>query len=98
MEENARKEAKEETNLEVILEGEEKPFLVLSAPDRDPRTHMVTVVYLAKGYGTLEEGSDAKQAELYTPMELSDLFGKNSFAFDHEKIIKDYLKYRGILE
>ena len=49
LEENARKEGKEETNLEVILENEEQPFCVHSDPQRDPRGHMISVTYIAKG-------------------------------------------------
>ena len=97
-EENARKEAWEETNLEVILEDEEKPFRVLSDPRRDPRAHMATVVYLARGYGELKAGSDAKEVGLYTAEELINLLGKDKFAFDHERIIRDYLKYKRFLE
>ena len=95
LEDNAKKEAREETNLEVIIDDEERPLCVLSDPDRDPRTHMVTVVYVAKGYGLLKACSDAKEVGLYATLELMDLLGKNSFAFDHEKIIKYYLKSKG---
>jgi len=97
LDDNARKEAKEETNLEIIIENVGRPFRVLSHPLRDPRTHMVTVVYLARGYGELKAGSDAKDVGLYAYPELLDLLGKNKFAFDHENIIRDYLKYRGFL-
>jgi len=96
--ENARKEAKEETNLEVIIEDEEKPFMVRSAPDRDPRTHMAAVVYIVRGYGELKAGDDAKEAGLYAVEELISLLGKDQFAFDHEKIIRAYLKHLGLLE
>ena len=95
LEDNAKKEAKEETNLEVIIDDGERPLCVLSDPDRDPRTHMVTVVYVAKGHGLLKAGSDAKKVRLYTSTELCSLFRRNSFAFDHEKIIQYYLKSKG---
>ena len=94
--ENAVKEAKEETNLEVIIEDEERPFLVKGKPDRDPRARVVSLVYIAKGTGTLKAGDDAKKAGVYTTQEIIDDFlGRNPFAFDHEDIIKSYLQFKG---
>jgi ADP-ribose pyrophosphatase YjhB (NUDIX family) len=96
LEENAIKEAKEETNLNVVLETPERPLCVHSHPDRDPRAHIATVVYVAQGYGTLRSGDDAKTAGLYTVDEVKSLLGRNEFAFyDHERIIQKYLRYRG---
>lgn len=93
--ENAIKEAKEETNLDVIIENEEIPFCIHSNPNRDPRTHIVNIVYIAKGYGILRAGDDAKKAYVYSLNEIKDLIKKNVLAFDHGKILTKYLNYRG---
>ena len=89
--ENAKKEAKEETNLEVIIQDEEKPFCVHSNPNRDPRYHIINVVYIAKGYGTLRAGDDAQTARVYSLKEVENLIKKNLLAFDHGKILSKYL-------
>lgn len=81
-EDACRREAKEETGLDIellCLVG------VYSDPGRDPRGHIVSVCYLARGSGELRWGSDAKSAEIFRPNSLPDL------AFDHEKIVGDAL-------
>ena len=98
LEQNAIKEAKEETNLEIIIENPEDPLCVHSEPCRDVRRHVVAVVYIAKGEGHLKGGDDAKTATLYSVDEIKDLLGKEKFAFpDHERIIMKYLKHRGLI-
>ena len=92
---NARKEAKEETNLEVIIDHPEKPFLVLSDPKRDPRGPVIGVVFIANGHGDLKAGDDAKHVQLYTPQQLKKMRFKNRFVFDHEYILTQYLHHRG---
>ena len=52
-EENARKEAKEETYLDIIIENPGRPW-VYSDPGRDPREHITSNTYIAKGFGKLE--------------------------------------------
>ncbi len=94
-EENAIKEAKEETNLDVILESPEKPFLFKSKPDRDPRDHMISAVYIGKGYGVPRGGDDAKEAKLYTIDEVKQLIRNNELAFDHAEILEAYFRHRG---
>lgn len=96
LEDNARKEAKEETNLEVEIQNPGKP-LVFSNPKRDPRGHMVTNVYLAEGRGELKAGDDAKDAGIYTIKEILHMLGMNQFAFDHEQIIVECLKQKGYI-
>ena len=95
--ENARKEAKEETGLDILIEDETKPFAVYSRPDRDPRDHMISITYVARGSGELRAGDDAAGARLYSFNELCSLLGKSNFAFDHEYIIRDYLKWKDML-
>ncbi|WP_456475411.1 NUDIX domain-containing protein [Candidatus Pyrohabitans sp.] len=87
VEEAARREAKEETNLEVDV----KELLgVYSSPERDPRGHVVSVCFIARGEGELKGRDDAKEARLFTPAEVAEL----KLAFDHAEIIKDYMKRR----
>ncbi|MFW5953068.1 MAG: NUDIX domain-containing protein [Candidatus Natronoplasma sp.] len=77
------REVEEETGLKTKID---KLIGVYSSPDRDPRGHMVSTVFsLNKIDGTLEGGSDAKKARYFDIDDLPEL------AFDHEKIIKDYL-------
>jgi len=62
---------------------------IYSSPDRDPRGHFVTAVYhLEPVGGMLKAGDDAKDAE-WVPL---DKLPK--FAFDHGKIIQDFLSRR----
>lgn len=82
-EEAAIREGKEETGLDVKLQG---LIGVYSDPRRDPRSHKISVAYSAKGYGTLCAGSDAKRTILTTLEDLPLL------VFDHEQILSDYEK------
>jgi ADP-ribose pyrophosphatase YjhB (NUDIX family) len=93
LEQNAGKEAREETGLEVVIENPGQP-LVFSDPRRDPRGHMVSTVYWGRGYGELRAGDDAAAARLYTVPEVRALFGRRVLAFDHEEILQRYLALR----
>ncbi len=86
VEQAARREAKEETNLELI---DMKQFRVYSDPERDPRMHTISVVFIAKGKGILKANDDAKNAVVVNPEHMT-----LKMAFDHKKIINDYLKYK----
>jgi len=86
VEQAARREAKEETNLELI---DMKQFRVYSDPERDPRMHTISVVFIAKGKGVLRANDDAKNAVVVNPKYMT-----LKMAFDHKKIIDDYLKYK----
>jgi len=83
VEEAVRREAKEETGLDLVLL---KLVGVYSNPDRDPRGHVVSICYLAWGRGELVAGSDARSAEVFDPEALPPL------AFDHAQIIRDGLE------
>lgn len=74
------REAKEETGLDIELV---RLLGVYSDPSRDPRGHTVTVCYLARGFGKLKAGSDAKDIRLFGFNEIPKL------AFDHNKIIEN---------
>ena len=82
----ARREAKEETGLTVELL---ELFHVYSNPDRDPRKHTLSVVFLATACGTPRAGDDAKHLQVFQPWEIPQ-----NLCFDHDRILGDYLKYR----
>ncbi|MCM8763110.1 MAG: NUDIX hydrolase, partial [Candidatus Omnitrophica bacterium] len=65
-------------------------FHTYSDPERDPRFHTVSTVFIAEGKGTPQAGSDAGSFKI---VKLSNLL-KLDYAFDHKKIIQDYLKYK----
>jgi 8-oxo-dGTP diphosphatase len=82
----ARREAKEETGLDVTLVEQ---FHVYSDPDRDPRQHTLSVVFLATAQGTPQAGDDAQHLEVF---ELGNL--PTNLCFDHDRILRDYQNYR----
>ena len=62
---------------------------VYSAPDRDPRGHTVSVVYvMRKTGGNLRSGSDAAAVKLVSMSRIPRL------AFDHSEIVADFKKTR----
>jgi len=84
LESAAVREAREETSLDVTLK------LLLgnySDPLRDSRGHTASAVYIAEAQGEPCAADDASRLELYDPRKTPPL------AFDHERIIKDYLYY-----
>lgn len=82
----ARRETREETNLSL---NDVKQWRVFSQPDRDPRQHVVSVVFTARGEGTLRADTDAATARSFSLH--SDL---PELAFDHETILEDYRAFR----
>lgn len=82
----ARREAKEETGLEVELLGQ---FHTYSDPRRDPRQHNITTVYVARASGQPRSGDDARNLAVFPPENLPEVM-----AFDHAQILADYLKVR----
>lgn len=86
LERAAIREAAEETSLEVRL----KVLLgVYSDPGRDPRGHTVTAVYVAEARGEPRAQDDARHLALWTPDRLPEVL-----AFDHRRVLEDYLRYR----
>jgi 8-oxo-dGTP diphosphatase len=82
----ARREAQEETGLQVELIEQ---ILVYSDPLRDPRQHTISIVFLASATGQPTAGDDAKTVGIFEPWSIpSDL------CFDHSKILYDYGQYR----
>jgi len=86
VEDAARREMREETGLAVTL----KALLgVYSAPDRDPRGHCASVVYVGEAVGEPGAGDDAGGVRLCDPASApADL------AFDHARILADYRRFR----
>jgi 8-oxo-dGTP diphosphatase len=82
-EEAVQREAREETGLEIELLGLVGAY---SDPRRDPRGHVVSLCYLARGRGELRSGSDAGSAEVFSLQALPTL------AFDHQEMIYDALR------
>ena len=80
----AKREAKEETGLEV---NNLRQFRAYSDPHRDARQHNISVVFHGDGIGTPKAGSDAKKIVLVSPEEIPDL----TFCFDHKQILTEYL-------
>ncbi len=83
----ARREAKEETNMDL---EDLRQFHTYSDPARDPRFHTVTAVFTAKGIGEPRAGDDAKGLRVVPLSELRQL----TYAFDHASVIDDYLRSR----
>jgi ADP-ribose pyrophosphatase YjhB (NUDIX family) len=86
LEDAARREAREETGLTVELLGQ---FHTYSDPERDPRQHTITTVYVARGFGSPRAASDARSLAVLAPDKLPEFL-----AFDHARILADYLKVR----
>ena len=85
----AVRECKEETGLDAKLEGIAG---VYSDPERDPRKHTVSVVFVASAVGgKLKAGDDAADAGWFHPDELLE----GDVAFDHWRILQDWRKKGG---
>ena len=82
----AVREAAEETSLEVRLVEQMHTY---SDPDRDPRHHTVSTVFIAEAQGKPAGGDDARKAEIFTAENLPD-----PIVFDHLSILKQYFDYR----
>ena len=78
----AVREAKEETSLKVKLL---RQFHTYSDPDRDPRQHNTTTVFIAKAEGEPVASSDAIGIGIFTASNLPD-----NLCFDHRQILLDY--------
>jgi 8-oxo-dGTP diphosphatase len=82
----ARREAREETGLEVELIEQ---FHVYSDPNRDPRQHTLSVVFLATAKGEPQAADDAKNVGIFEPWQIPI-----NLCFDHDRILRDYFHYR----
>ena len=86
LEEAARREAREETSLDVELLGQLGAY---SAPERDPRHHAITVVFWARAGGEPKARDDAREVGVFTEKDLP-----SPLAFDHTQILADYFFHK----
>jgi ADP-ribose pyrophosphatase YjhB (NUDIX family) len=87
LEQAAVREALEETGLHVTLNLQLKTY---SDPDRDPRHHTISTVFLATAAGMPKAGDDAGKTAIFTQENLPPL------VFDHAKILADYFSYKQV--
>lgn len=85
LEQAAVREALEETGLRVSLSRQLKSY---SDPDRDPRHHTISTVFIATADGSPRAGDDARKTGIFTRQDLPPL------VFDHAKIIDDYFRFK----
>jgi 8-oxo-dGTP diphosphatase len=92
VEDAMKREAMEETSLEV------QPVDILgvySDPRRDPRKHIVTVVFIGTVVGgQLKANNDAASIEWVQPGSIDQLQQQKLFAFDHAQILRDYRQWK----
>jgi 8-oxo-dGTP diphosphatase len=86
METAARREAQEETGLAVELVEQ---FQMYSQPDRDPRQHTVSLVFIATATGEPQAADDAKHLDVFELWRIPQ-----SLCFDHDQVLRDYRRYR----
>ena len=84
LESAAQREAREETSLKVELKYQLGAY---SDPSRDPRQHTISVVFVASATGEPRAADDAKDVRIFDPDSIPE-----HLAFDHGKILQDYLK------
>jgi len=82
-----KREAKEETNLDVELVAQ---LFTYSDPRRDPRKHTISTVFACNSRGgTLEAGDDAVDAKWFAEAEVP----WDELCFDHAEILRDYFAW-----
>jgi 8-oxo-dGTP diphosphatase len=82
----ARREMREETGLDVRLEC---LLGCYSDPNRDPRGHTVSLVYVATAHGEPRAQDDARDTVVVDPADVG-----RALVFDHEIILEEYRHYR----
>jgi ADP-ribose pyrophosphatase YjhB (NUDIX family) len=83
---SAIREAREETSLNI---ERVEQFHTYSDPQRDPRHHSISTVFIATASGVPRAADDARALGLFTENTLP-----NPLVFDHAGIISDYFRYR----
>lgn len=86
LEEAAAREAREETSLEV---DHLRQMHTYSRPDRDPRQHTITTVFIARGLGVPRAADDAAGIGCFTQDKLP-----GPLMFDHGEILDDYFRMK----
>lgn len=80
----AAREALEETSLHIELLEQ---FFSYSDPQRDPRRHTISTVFIARATGTPKAADDAGRIGVFTEEDLP------AMAFDHGQILADYFTF-----
>lgn len=83
-EDTAVREIREETGIGLVHLAQ---FHTYSDPERDPRSHGITVVFTASSADTPVAGDDAAEIGLFDERTLP-----SPLAFDHGRILADYLR------
>jgi ADP-ribose pyrophosphatase YjhB (NUDIX family) len=78
-----KREVMEEVGVRLDLLAQ---FHTYSAPDRDPRHHTLSVVFIAWSEDEPKAGDDAAEVLLVNTLDIPKL----EFAFDHAKILEDW--------
>lgn len=86
LEDAAVREAKEETGLDVKLIRQLHTY---SKPERDPRHHAISTVYIAKARGNPSAADDAAEVGIFTSDNLP-----SPIVFDHKEILTNYFKLK----
>ena len=84
VEEAVVREIKEEVGLDFEIE---RLLGVFSKPDRDPRFHVVSVVFVGHAVGEPKASSDAKEARVFKLEEIP----WEKLVFDHAEILRKFL-------
>ncbi len=79
------REMKEETNLDIKIE---KLLGIYSNPNRDPRLHTASAVFICHANEMPKAGDDAKEAFVFKLEEIP----WDKLVFDHAKILEDFIK------
>lgn len=83
-EEGVAREVREETGLKI---KPEKVYGVYSDPNRDPRFHTLSVVYVARVIGgQITKTIEASEVKFFPPEQLPEEIG-----FDHRQMIEDFI-------
>lgn len=82
----AIREAEEETGLKVQLVEQ---FHLYSDPNRDPRQHTISLVFIATATGSPAAADDAKDVGVFELWKIP-----TNLCFDHNQVLRDYRRYR----
>ena len=85
VEEACKREMREETGLDVTIE---RLLGIYSDPNRDPRFHTVSALFVSHAEGSPIGGDDAKRAFV---VRLEDIPWQE-LLFDHAKMLRDFLE------
>lgn len=93
VEDAAKREVREETSLDIELVD---ILGVYSDPKRDPRGHIMSTVFIAYVPANGNKSVEGLAADDASELEWIDLevIHNEKFAFDHKRILMDYIKWK----